>query len=729
VLAALTLYAWIHPPAVERSGAAPLRARASRAGRTTPGTSRVLAGKLLAARGAGEMRTLADQLAEVAGDEIVEPLRPLVEDLRPGVPDIVIGLYGRVATDGAVDALLELARDRRDQISRSAIAALGEARSARAETFLIGEVDDNHSVAALDALATIGSEPAVAALAAAAETSTGPFQEAAFAALGRIETPAKQAALRDLMDSPSIVTARLAIASLTDIDDDTFTKLAELVGASDPDLAVAAVVALERAGDGAADVLAAAARDGAGELRREAIRVLGSMHSMIALDALREIVDGEDADIGAVALDAIARLGLPEAREIVIETAMADGPLSYAAIDELAEMTGDDVDGALAELAKGDDDGATRALGYLVKRGDAAALDIAVARASTGDDDHRIAAMQLLANAGTEDAFQQLVDVVGTSHGHLRVLALATLADLRPQDPGVVDLLKGSLASGDSEEAAAAARQLASVGSDEARTLLIGALSNGDHDVVSAAVDALDRYRIDDTSAAALARAADANPDIAGGVIRKLVGIGAPSGIELARRAIHGSDDVAIAAIANVNAAGGKASFALIEEAVHVSSASTRDYAVSVIGESGNPRALDVVLGTLSDSDSSVRASAARALGRLGGDRANRALLDLTHSSDSHDRLNAVQNLADTGDPNTIWRVKDLVRSDPSATVSNYAAYALASRLGGVDALASVVHDASVPYEARMRAASALVDYGVADPSVRQWYDAATTAE
>lgn len=731
LLAAITAYSWQREPVPSSKPAASAASRSGYRGqlRVDPSSLGVSASELveqlLASRDITEMRGIADRLAAIGSEDVIEPLLPLIDDDREGVADVVIVLFGKLGGDQAVTKLVELAEDPRYDIAESAILALGHTTSARAETFLISLVDGG-SVAALTALATLGTDTAVAVLEETAMLRAEDQQRVAFEALGQLRTPAAQAALRALMDSPSVMTATRAIETLQDIDDETLAKLSAIVKSGDAELGKSAVAALGRAGEAAGAVLAEVARNGVPDLRVIAVRALGGIRSTLAFDTLAEVVESDEGDVALAALGALGHLDSADSREILISVAMSDRSIAPAAVAELTALSGPEVEAALLVIAKTDNESAFTALTYLLGRQHEDALALVVARARTGDDELRYRAFDMLASAGTAAALTQLVDLMRGEHGEFKGRLIRMLVAKRPGDAMLGELLRDSVRSTDMEEASAAALALGAAGTPEARDALLAALSSSDSDLVYTVVRALDSYRLDDSAAAALVRAAESHEGVTEIVMRKLLAVGSPHGVRLAETALHSSEPyVAARAIDMLRTVGNKAAFQLIEDAVHTTEGDVRSAAVRAIADSRDPRVVDILTNALDDPSPDVRSTVAYALRQVGGDKARDALLRMTRSADAGDRVAAVQSMRDLSDKPTLQRMNELLR-DPDNRVAQYAMYSLAGNPSGVAMLRTLVVNGGGSHSVRYQAAIALQRYDMLDDRSSEWLAAAT---
>lgn len=732
LLAALTLYSWMREPAgstprsatqtAKRPGYRPIRVSASALGVSVSD----LVEQLLAARRISDMRPLAEKLGAVAGDEVIEPLRPLIGDSRAGVPDLVIDLYGKIGTDAAVAELIRLSKDHRAAIWSSAIYALGATGSGVAEAFLIELLANRPSYEVIHALGQFRSPTAVAALVRGVTTVPDELQRYVFDKLADNPSPEATAALRGLVDSPSVVTATRAIAAIEELDDEMIAKLSSIVETGDGELGTAAIYALARAGEAGAPTIAKIALEGSSDVRTEAVRALGDVKSQVAFDALAKLVEDRDRQISVYAMQSVAKLDMPGSRDLLISVAMSERDVANAAVTELAGMNGEDVDTALVEIAKSDAKVATSALGHLLARAHPKALEMVTARASAGTDDERLAAMELLSTNPSGAGIERLVELVRSTDGKLKARALGLLS--RRQEPAAAQLLTTSLQSADPAEAAAAADALSNTGTAEARDALVAALRSINPDVLYSSSRALENFRLDDASAAALAQAAQANESIAPHVMRKLLMTGNEHGTRLAEAGLESSDPaVAMRTVESLRQVNSKAALGLLETAVHATEGEVRASAVRALGDTRDPRTVATLRTALDDPNRAVRDNVAYALRTVGGDDAQNVLVELSRSVDPLDRAAALNGLRDSESRVVLQRATELVR-DPSYDVSYAAMRTLASSTEGAVNLRRVVLDGSVPQELRIEAATALRNWDQLDERTSEWLAQATAS-
>src|SRR3569623_3473596 len=246
---------------------------------------------------------------------------------------------------------------------------------------------------------------------------------------------------------------------------------------------------------------------------------------------LGDILKTGDRQSATSASMALANLGGPEAREQLIEAALADRAQITGALNQQQQMSGDDVDQALLSVVRqGASADRRAALPRLIKSGNPEALQLAVDFASKGSRNERYEALRMLGAAGTPKSFQALLTNAGGTRGQSRVQALALLAQAHPTAPAVGQLLSASLFSGRREEAQYAAGVLGRIGTEDARTALVSALPGNDANLAAAAAGALGQLGMTDQVKTALMSAAQSNPQVKTQELQQLVQAGSPEG-------------------------------------------------------------------------------------------------------------------------------------------------------------------------------------------------------
>ncbi|MEO8550429.1 MAG: HEAT repeat domain-containing protein, partial [Kofleriaceae bacterium] len=360
----------------------------------------------------------------------------------------------------------------------SAIGALGSTQSAKAEQVLLAIASvpgDPAQTVAIAALGRMGTDTGVAKLISLA-TTAGDRQtsNAAVYALGNAQSPAAQAALRTLIDSPDSRIAAAALASVDTVDEDLLHRLERIVKNGDPELVSAAIEALAHAGEDALPVLKEAALVGTRQTRYAAITALGTVGGDKAIAMLGEILKTGDRQSAQGAAGVLAHLGGAQAREMLIESALSDRAQLTGALDQLQLMQGEDVEQALISVVKqGSSADKRAALPRLLKAGNPEAVALAIDLANKGSRNEKADAMRMLADSGTPKAFSALVDIAGKSRGMSRIQALELVARAHPSDPAVGQMLADSLFSGRRDEAQYAAGVLGRIGTEDAKSALM----------------------------------------------------------------------------------------------------------------------------------------------------------------------------------------------------------------------------------------------------------------
>jgi HEAT repeat protein len=520
-------------PIASAHGRGASRGTLNRPIRVSPGALGIstddLVRRLLAAKTATEVRSLAHTLGTVGDDRAIDAVISLVGDPRPGVPDAILEAFGVIATDHAVEILIAHTKDSRPGVRLAAVSALGETHSSRAEEVLgdLARIGGDLQLTAIAGLASIGTDTAVEVLVEIAESAEESISASAISALSRIETSASTAAIARLIDSPSVHVASNALAAVSIVDDALLAKLVATAKSGQRELAERAVDALAHGGAAAFATLRAFALDENSDVRATAIRSLATLGSDAAFETLKTVLDAtSDAAIAETAVDAIATFTTDDARSTLISTALGEGNGSARAVDHLIGTSGPEVDAALLEIAQAQPARRHQVLTHLVAIGNPDGNALAMQFAKVGTDQDRLDAMRVFASAGTPGALDTLVTLVRSEHGELKPDALRMLASTTPTDPALMAVVRESMHSSSTAEAVAAISVLGRAGSEEARDALVAVLGSSDVEIASAAVSALDGFRPTETVTAALQSAESAHPELELPVMQQLLAAG-----------------------------------------------------------------------------------------------------------------------------------------------------------------------------------------------------------
>lgn len=661
------------------------------------------------ATSAKDIAAIADKLGAIGNDDVVDALAPMLADTRTGVPEAILDVFAHIDTEHAVEQILAHVRDPRVLVRTAAIGALGTTLSAKAETALLEmskqTTDRDQLAIVLAALAALGSDRATARLVELAHGKEAEVAQLAATQLGSVGLPAAQTALRELVESKDAQLAATALAQLDTIDDALLAELGAIVRAKKEPMKVrTALAALGQAGDRALPILREAALHGGDEIATIAMSSIVSIGSPKALAILGEVLVSSDHDAVRTAAALLGNVGTPDARKLLLAAARAETGDHTEILSSLVDVTGDDVDALLRDVAKhGTSERQRVVLPRLLKANDATAFAIATALATKGPRDERFEAMRLLLDSPKGSAI--VIDIARKERGQARMTVLSILATQHPVAPAVVRMLVQGLTSGAEEEAAYAANELGQIDAPEARQALIDALADTNPDIAGMAASALVDAKMSDATKSALITAAHANSRVLMSVIFPLIQAKLPEGMQLAKDAIDGTDENAatqsISAISQVDTPEARQ---LLEHALASSNWTVKQVAIFSLGEQGTWGLEHLVQLARSDDGPTVTV-ALQTLAQVGSERAEAAILEAGKSPKADTRIAAIGAIPLVDDARTNALLAELVRdSDP-----HVAGAAIRSvRSGGpeiVGALGDVVDDKRA--DAALRTAAA----------------------
>jgi HEAT repeat protein len=682
-----------------------------------------LVAKILSAHSVEEIRELSETLATVGDDHAIDALTPLLTDPRTGVSEAMISAFGRIATEHAVDVIAPFTRDARSDVRVAAIEALGATHEASAEAPLISiaqdaSLDSQVRATAIYSLGTLGSDGSIAVLEQIAATGSQDLMPNATAALSRIDSAPAREAISRLIDSPSIDVARSALGAITVVDDELFTKLADLISSDDHTLAANAVDAIAHAGGRALPILKQVAIEGPSDARGTAIAALATIDSPESVDTLRSLLDEDDADVVAAVLTALSGLQNDEARDLLISAALSENDATaQRAVEFLLTRTGPEVDAALVEVVKLHKDLRITVLRHLVAIGHPQGKALALALAHGSDDDERLLGIRIFAEAGTTESLAIALELVRSEHGAIKLDALSLLDAAQSGEPAVFELLRDTVRTGTPEEIKLALRVLSRNSSTDARDVIMGALNNSDVEIVSTAIGALEKFRITPEITNALRSVADSHAELRVAVMQQLFNAGSPAALDIAEKLIHSENSYDV-----------ESTFRALEQAntplaadllVRVASdrdPATRASALRSMTYLKDKRTVEVAMRSLRDQDQAVRQAATGVLANARTDAAKGALLDFTRSADPDDRLAAINALRGVTDDRTLARMKELAH-DPNYSVAYNALEMFVDYTTNAAALRELLFSDTLNIDLRLRAGNVLRDRGRADPT------------
>lgn len=697
----------------------PLRVDAAAVGLS----ERVLIDQLLAARTPQQVAIVADKLGAVGTDDAVAALAGLVDDPRPGVPESAIGAIGRIGSTRAVDLLLDFEGDARPRIRGAAITGMAASGDARARTRLVAMAEDrgdplrSTAIYALAEAGQSGGEEVIEVLARLAGGGDYDAAAAAVYALGQISGPDAQARLIELATTGDARVRALAVQNLQPEDDDTIELLKDMVKSGDPSTLAAALSALGKSGEPSVlPVLVAAATGGPQYARWNAVSAIGEIGGEEATKALGELLRKGDRNLASQVAQMLVNAGGDEAREMLIEVALAEGPTSSMVIQILQQLRSPDVTAALIEIARHGRAADRRAvLPGLVKQGHPEAVQIAIDLATKGSRQDKQEAIRMLGDTGSPEAREALVRIAGTATGVTRTQALDVLATATPDDPEITQMLSDSLFSDRADEAQAAAWILGRIGGDDAQQALLAALKGDDAQLANIALSALGQ-----NASASLVRTAlvdlarSGAPAMRPQALSMLINSGQAEGMALAAEALTGSDpDLARNAAWALQGLGSSEAHRVLRSAVNSSDTTVRSAVAGALAQAGDEESIDALLQLSRDTDPGVKQQALSALGQTGSARAVEALVSASSSGDAGQRLAAVSSLGAVDDPRASQALSRLIEDgdEQIASAAIWAAYN-----GGEDvdrALLRVFGSSSVSDGVKMAAAQQIRSRGL----------------
>ncbi len=627
--------------------------------------------QLLAAKSVKDVAVLADKLGMVGDDASIRAVKPLLADPRRGVPEAIVGAIGKIGTKQAIEVLVDRTHDDRSSVRYAAIMALGATQSREAESTLIelatepGEMGQSTAIAALGLLGSAKGTETLIDLAGKPDVQ---IAVAATRALGSVESPDAKRALRRLIDSPDTQVASAALSAIDSVDSELAERLVRIVKAGDPQLIAVALQALGKAGEMAIPTLREAALHGHQNGRWIAVVSLGQIGGAKSIAALGEILDHGDRQAAMAAAATLANIGGPEARELLISSALSDRAQITGALAHLAQLEGEDVDAALlVVLEKGSMVAKRAALPRLLKAGNEKAMQVALEMARSGSRIDKAEAMRMLADSGSPKAWDALIEIAGKSRGTTRIMSLEVLSQRRPGDPVLEALLADSLFSGRRDESSFAANALGRIGTEQARQTLITALQGGDKQLAMAAAAALGQGSMTDSVKSALLAASRDNPALKNQVMHQLINAGAPEGMRLAEEVLNGKDASAASSVIYALAANGSSEAKrILERALDSREPAVRMAAIANLAQNPDERSTDLLMRLTRDSDPKVRATALTTLGQVGSEKAQAAILEAAQSNKSEDKIAAITGLASMDDPRAGQQLARLMRDqDP----------------------------------------------------------------
>jgi HEAT repeat protein len=557
-------------------------------------------------------------------------------------------ILGRRRVPTSVPILSELVHHDNDNVSVAAIEALGTIGGTAAVEALIRVVDSRkffRTFPAIQVLSRTGDPRSVPPLAALLADET--YRLEVVRALGRTGMASAIEPITSLLKNPSDAIVRLVAVSLAEL-----IARAEWTGTTDHVLAVLKTAIAPWLGR------VAAALRGADQGERNAIAtLLGRAGDASVLPAITAMLD--DVTAATAATDALQHLGRSSDGALVDALATADAPQRAAILPLLrsqqaaaavrALMRDDDAEvraRACEALARIGDttsvpmlfealaDPSARvahaAISAILTLGSSETEALALAAVRSERPALRRHAIRLLGAFGYRSGLAPLREAIGDSDRRIAELAIAGLGTI--DDPAVDDVLAGVASSSDDALRCAVMRAAANRTSPAAAAMLAKGVSDTASWVRYYAAQGLGKIGGSDdpqTSRLLIERLRDNAPQVRIAAIEALSRLGSPEAWEAVRGAAASNDpDERRAGLVGVGMHAREGAIEILIEAARSPDPATRLVAVSGLARLQEPRALAALEEAVSDATPEVRDAALSLLAERQDEPAARVLVD-----------------------------------------------------------------------------------------------------
>ncbi len=607
-----------------------------------------------------ETRIAATVDALVASISDVEAvLPPLIACGDTAVVADVAQILGRRRSARAVPTLIALLSHTDDNVAVAAIEALGRTGGRAAVDALVGAVESDYffrTYPAIEVLGRSGDPRAVAPLARLLDKSQYTLEAAR--ALGRTADKRAVAPLCELLSSATETNVRVAAVALAELAEahrerygnadtvrdairqaaapstvrrvvralmggETAERIAMCVvlGAlrdeaaahaltpllDVPAMAQAAAEALRQLGHAADEQLCLALREGDSARRRVLLPMLA--RTMAAHDVLR-CLDDDDANVRALACDALARIGDASVVSVLFEHLGDPSPRVCQAAT-----------GAIQSLGSHE----TSMLAMRAARSDSPVM--------------RRAALRILSYFGTTAALDIFEEAVADVDERVRDVAIAGLAFL--EHPRAHALLLTLAVDASERSRAAAMRALGqSTPSEDVIATLLGGLHDARAWVRYYACQSLGKLGAREIASAVAEHLNDSAGQVRVAAVEALSHLKSPVALEALRGCVTSRDaDVQRAALIGLGLMQSVESLPLLLEACKADDPSTRLIALSALRALAMPEALGTIAAAVGDDDESVRIAAIGLLADWPSSEATRLLIEAMHDHASRARI------------------------------------------------------------------------------------------
>jgi HEAT repeat protein len=693
---------------------------------------------LLRTRRDNETRIAAtvDALAALSADDRVDAaLAAMTRDAGPALLSDVAQILGRRRTVSRVQTLVQLTVHPDDNVAVAAIEALGRVGGRAAVDSLVASVKGGNFFRAFPAIDVLGRSGDPRAIDPLAQLLDQPqYATEAARALGRTGDPAAVEPLARLLTSPSGAMVRVAALALKDLEqrhrerfgnDDKITDalaeappavnavrhlaralaegdtaeqvaicfvlgnlqqpaaaapLSALLGGP-PEIANAAAAALRRLGSRVETQILEGLRSGDTVQRRALLPLVARA---AGATAVAECLTDADAEVRALACDALARLGVPSLVGAVFPLLADRNPrVSYAAI------------GAIQSLGSRE----TERLAMAAARSDNAVV--------------RRAALRILSYFGSTAVLDHLLEALADPDERVRESAIQGLPFI--DDPRALEALLAVAKDASPRSRAAAMRSLGKCSSDlRVTSYLLKGLTDPDSWVRYYACQALGKLAFEPAAAPLTRLLADPAGQVRVAAVEALSCLTG----EVATRALEGAildpdHDIQRAAIIGIGITRRSTALPMVLDAARSPDPATRLVALSAVAAFRSADLLPTLQRAASDPDEPVRTAALGFLAATPGAAATQALVDLLATTTRPDEVVNVLSLHVEG------RIPALAAALARADDERAAAITSAlSRLRRPEATAALHAALRSPSVAARKAAAAALG-GVPDPEAR----------
>lgn len=385
----------------------------------------------------------ASAIASVDSDEAREVLISAALSERAEGSRIVEYLMQQTGPE-VEQALLEIAKsegkNRWDAVEH--LVKQGNAEALALAVAQAGGGDDEQRIAAMQALSSAGTQPALDGLLDAVEHS-GELKARAIAIVadGHADDPGVAKLLREAVQSHDADEAGAAAAALATVGTpEARDALIDALGNPDASVAMRAATSLTkfRMSDEVTSALESAVRSHP-ELKPQVMNQLVAAGTPLGMQLAKEALMGGSTNDAYRALSALEQAGTPAAFDLIAQgTRAQDANVRAEALSSIGS-TGDKraidvVASALHDADSGVRSSAARTLGSLASP---KARDLLINMSRSADTDDRIAAVSSLRRYDDADATRRLTELMRDPNGSISYTAIDALADRSDAQPAI----------------------------------------------------------------------------------------------------------------------------------------------------------------------------------------------------------------------------------------------------------------------------------------------------